>query len=458
VLGSGGMGVVFEATHLRLRQRVAVKMLRPELAMLGETVARFEREARAAVKLRSRHVARVIDVDALEDGTPYMVMEFLEGRDLSAEIAARGPLPVGEAVDYLLQACDAMAEAHQQGTVHRDLKPSNLFLAAEQRGCVVKVLDFGISKVAEEGAAASVTSTFSVMGTALYMSPEQVRSAKHVDARSDVWALAVILYEMLTGRSPFVGETATAIAAAIVADAPTPLRAYRQGVPPLLDAAIMRGLEKDRDRRFPDAAAFAAAIASFASRDDARHPSPPDEGRFERPSPPPGPAPAMLAAGATATAAGWSRGGARAARARRSVVTAGVAIVAGAIVAAVFAFRPRASHSVEPASIASAQGDLSVPTLAVTPRIEVAREEQRTPVPASSIEPASSTGPASSIEPTPHEPPGGTRSAPIAAPSARPPTLPTSAPAATARPPKAAAKSPLPPAKKAKIDLPADPG
>jgi serine/threonine-protein kinase len=191
-----------------------------------------------------------------------MVMEYLEGRDLAAELAERGPLPVHEAVGYVLQACEAMTEAHRIGTVHRDLKPGNLFLNNEGGGRSIKVIDFGISKIADE-TQVSVTATFSALGTARYMSPEQVRSAKHVDGRSDVWSLGVILYELLTGKPPFEGENVPTVVAAIVADPPTPLRTHRPEVPAGLEAAIMAALRKNRDERSPDTAAFAAAIAPF---------------------------------------------------------------------------------------------------------------------------------------------------------------------------------------------------
>ena len=207
VIGEGGMGVVFAATHEKLGQAVAIKMLLPEYARHPELVARFGREARASAQLRHRNSARVIDVDETTTGIPYMVMERLHGHDLETELEARGKLEIAEAVQYVVEACAAMTEAHQRGIVHRDLKPSNLFLSTEADGSVcVKVLDFGISKVqSEEG---RITSTQHQMGTPLYMSPEQVRSAKSVDARTDVWSLGVILYELLTGDTPFKGSTA----------------------------------------------------------------------------------------------------------------------------------------------------------------------------------------------------------------------------------------------------------
>ena len=270
LIGSGGMSVVYEALHVRLDQRVALKILLPELAELGEGLVRFEREARAAVQLLSSHAARIFDVDALDDGTPYIVMEFLEGRDLAAELTARGPLPIAEAVDYLMQACDAMAEAHRAGTVHRDLKPSNLFLATNGGHPTIKVLDFGISKVADDRLARRVTTTQTSLGTALYMSPEQVRSAKHVDARTDVWALGVVLYELLTASLPFAGETTTAVAASIVADDPQRLRLLRSEVPSDLECVVMRALEKDRDRRFRNAGELATALTPFVRGVDNR--------------------------------------------------------------------------------------------------------------------------------------------------------------------------------------------
>jgi tRNA A-37 threonylcarbamoyl transferase component Bud32 len=262
VIGEGGMGVVYEATHVKLRQRVALKLLLPDLLTRPDVLARFEREARAAISLSGAHVARVLDVDVLPDGLPYMVMEYLEGRDLAAELAERGALPVHEAVDWVLQACTAMVEAHGVGTVHRDLKPGNLFLTVQGSGRVLKIIDFGISKIAEESSV-SVTATFSALGTAPYMSPEQVRSAKNADARSDIWSLGVILHELLAGRPPFAGENVPTVVAAIIADEPQPLRSIRPEVPAKIEQAVLKALRKDREHRFQDMAAFAAAIAPY---------------------------------------------------------------------------------------------------------------------------------------------------------------------------------------------------
>ncbi len=263
VIGEGGMGVVYEANHLRLRRRVALKMLLPHMMTTSsDMVVRFEREARAAGKLRDRHVTKVLDVDTTEEGLPYLVMEYLEGHDLEAELSSRGRLPIDEAVGYLLQVCAAMTEAHNAGIVHRDLKPSNLFLCPDRDGFLVKVLDFGISKMADDGES-RLTGTLTSVGTPLYMSPEQVRSARDVDSRTDIWALGVILYELLAGRTPFEGST-TAAAAAIVADPTPPLDSFRDDVPPGLLDAVHRALSKDRGARQATAVEFAQAIAPFA--------------------------------------------------------------------------------------------------------------------------------------------------------------------------------------------------
>jgi eukaryotic-like serine/threonine-protein kinase len=249
VLGVGGMGVVVAAHHLHLDEHVAIKFLLPEAMSNPEAVARFDREARAAVKIKSEHVARVIDVGKLENGSPYMVMEYLEGRDLSAWLTERGTLPVEQAVDFVLQACEAIAEAHAMGIVHRDLKPANLYCIRRPDGALaIKVLDFGISKAA--GGGMGMTKTHTVMGSPLYMSPEQMESSKGVDARADIWALGVILFELVTGRTPFEGEAITELVLKIVTAQPPKLLGVLPGVPPGLDPIIHRCLEKDRERRY----------------------------------------------------------------------------------------------------------------------------------------------------------------------------------------------------------------
>ncbi|MCC6551714.1 MAG: serine/threonine protein kinase [Polyangiaceae bacterium] len=263
VLGQGGMGIVIEATHVALGQRVAMKLLAGEGQRSPEALARFIREGQIAARLPAEHVARVTDVGQTEQGEPFLVMEFLDGRDLAAELAARGRMPVEEAVSLILQACEGVAEAHALGLVHRDIKPANLFLTRRRDGSPrVKVLDFGLTKVPWRGNDA-LTQTAANFGTPLYMSPEQIQSAKHVDARTDQHALAMVLFELLTERPPYIAESATALTVAIATQPPPSARALRPEVPEPLDAAIRRALGKWPDERFPDLAGFAAALAPF---------------------------------------------------------------------------------------------------------------------------------------------------------------------------------------------------
>ena len=266
VIGTGGMGVVVSARHIRLDEQVAIKLLLPGMAERPGVIERFVREARAASKIKSDHVVRVTDVDVLPSGAPYLVMEYLEGDDLGAYLRARGSLPVEEAAGYLLETCEAIAEAHAIGVVHRDLKPANLFLARRRDGSSrVKVLDFGISKITAGGLADGVVTQAQVMmGSPFYMSPEQIRSTHAVDGRTDIWSLGVILYEMLTGRTPFTGEALDEVCAAVLHAEPARPRALRPDLPPELEAVVLRCLEKDAARRFSSVADLAAALAPFA--------------------------------------------------------------------------------------------------------------------------------------------------------------------------------------------------
>ena len=267
VLGEGGMGVVVAATDQQLERRVAIKFLLAEYVEHPEAAQRFLREARSAVKIQSEHVARVIDVGTLDSGAPFMVMEYLEGRDLSALIDTRQRIAVEDAVAHVLEACDAIAEAHSVGIVHRDLKPANLFLALQPDGSTrIKVLDFGISKATVAGGSAtdpSLTRTSSMMGSPLYMSPEQMKSAKNVDPRTDVWALGVILYELLTLEPPFYAESIPELSAKVLLEEPVAIRSIRPEVSPQLQAVVQRALAKSPDARFGTVADFAAALAPF---------------------------------------------------------------------------------------------------------------------------------------------------------------------------------------------------
>ncbi len=265
-LGRGGMGLVMAARHLSLDRPVALKFLL--CADVDElSLDRFLREARAAAQIESEHVARVMDAARLDSGMPYIVMERLKGMNLKALLAREGQLPPSVAIDYMLQACDAVAEAHARGIVHRDLKPSNLFLCDRADGVrVVKVLDFGISKMRRDAGVdgAETTSAEVILGSPQYMAPEQIRSAKYADARSDIWSLGCILYELLAGRPAYRAETLPGLLASIVADEPRPLSAIRADVPASLAAVVRRCLAKDPERRFQSVGQLARGLAPLA--------------------------------------------------------------------------------------------------------------------------------------------------------------------------------------------------
>jgi serine/threonine-protein kinase len=267
VIAEGGMGVIVEGVHVQLEDTVAIKFLKPSVAgpEESEVVKRFMREARTCKKIRSEHVVRVLDVDNLASGVPYMVMERLSGRDLDAIVETSGPLPITAAVDYVLQALEAIAEAHALGIVHRDLKPANLFLAERADGSpCIKVLDFGISKV-ETGTDGGITQTQAVMGSPRYMSPEQLRASRGVDARTDIWSLGVVLYELVTGRPPFDGQSMTQITAAILEEVPAPLALPSEPNAAAFEAVVVRCLKKRPEDRFADVGELASALAPFGS-------------------------------------------------------------------------------------------------------------------------------------------------------------------------------------------------
>ncbi|MBX3185218.1 MAG: protein kinase [Polyangiaceae bacterium] len=266
VLGAGGMGVVVQATHIVLNDRVALKFLLPSVAQHDTTAARFLREAQAAVRIKSPHVARVVDVGTMEDsGSPYMVMEYLDGKDLSQIVEQEGPQDIGLAALYALQVCEALAAAHSSGVVHRDIKPANIFLTRAADGSPsAKVLDFGISKVTTDLGVSSLTQTQVSMGSPLYMSPEQMRSARDVDARTDIWSLGVVLYEMLTGTLPFVADSMPQLCALVLENTAPPMRTTRPDIPPQLEPIVARCLEKDPAKRYQSIAELAHDLGPFA--------------------------------------------------------------------------------------------------------------------------------------------------------------------------------------------------
>ncbi|UQA54628.1 serine/threonine-protein kinase [Polyangium aurulentum] len=268
-IGHGAMGVVLAATHVDLDQRVAIKLIHAHAADDPESLARFLQEARAAAKIHSEHVARVIDVGTLDDGRSYIVMEHLEGCDLAEVLQTDSPLPVPVAVSYALEVCEGLAAAHAAGVVHRDLKPANIFLARQADvSFTLKVLDFGVSKILRGSDAplepqAAVTHTGQIFGSPAYMSPEQLRSSGRVDARADIWALGVVLYQMLAGELPFGKGSMADLMAAIVRDPPASLRLSRPEVPEALEEAVLRCLAKAPEDRYRSVADLALALQPF---------------------------------------------------------------------------------------------------------------------------------------------------------------------------------------------------
>jgi eukaryotic-like serine/threonine-protein kinase len=288
-LGMGGMGVVLSADHLQLGTRVALKFLLPEFAVQPDAAQRFVREARAATRIRSEHVARVLDVGALpgalvglpaprgpdgaeapQPGVPFIVMEYLDGVDLGRHLKSGAQLTIHEAIDFAVQAAEALAQAHAAGVIHRDVKPANLFLSRGADGTpVVKMLDFGIAKVVEETAQNNLelTKTRAVMGSALYMSLEQMRSTKTVDYRTDIYSLGITLYELLTHTHPFMAESFSELCVKVSLDPPDPISRHRPDITDELAEVIAQAYARYPDDRYPTVAAFAAALAPFAAEE-----------------------------------------------------------------------------------------------------------------------------------------------------------------------------------------------
>ena len=259
VLGQGGMAVVVAARHIELDELVAIKVILPQRVSSADARERFAREARAAVKIKSEHVARVMDVGALDDGSPYMVMEYLDGEDFAAVLERRKKIPVAEAIEYALQITDALTEAHSLGIIHRDVKPANLFLAqTRNRPATLKVLDFGISKVEHHDR--RKTETKEILGSPWYMAPEQLKSATSADPRSDIWSLGIILYEFVTGEVPFDGDSMTEVIVKVLHD-----QLPHGKLPRQLEPVIRRCLAKSPQARYDNMDQVAAALRALES-------------------------------------------------------------------------------------------------------------------------------------------------------------------------------------------------
>ncbi|HKY41278.1 MAG TPA: serine/threonine-protein kinase [Polyangiaceae bacterium] len=266
VLGEGGMGVVYAARHLQLEERVAVKLVRSEHANTVKLAARLVSEAKATVRLKNDHVVRILDAGTLEDGQPFIVMEYLEGEDLSKWRGRQEQPPLAQTIDYLLQACEAVAEAHSLGIVHRDLKPANLFLQSTATGARIKVLDFGISRILDTtGKMSGATSTHSLVGSPAYASPEQLTTPELVDTRTDIWSLAVVCYELLTGKSPFSAASLALVCTRVLHDTPPRLRVLRRDAPAALERALMLALQKRPQKRPQTIREWAEELAPFGS-------------------------------------------------------------------------------------------------------------------------------------------------------------------------------------------------
>jgi serine/threonine-protein kinase len=268
LIGRGAMGFVVAARHLELGEQVALKFLIPEALDNPEIVARFAREARASARIKSEYIARVLDVGNLPNGLPYIVMEHLEGDDLANILQTHGALVLPRAVEYVMQACEALAAAHSVGIVHRDIKPENLFVVQHAPGIgSIKVLDFGVSKMSLTGSPFEndlpLVQTVLPVGSPMYMSPEQIRG-EDVDARTDIWSLGCVLYELLTANMPFDAPSITQLTAGILEKEPTPLASYFPGVPAEVEAIIARCLQKNADDRFQSVAELALALFPFA--------------------------------------------------------------------------------------------------------------------------------------------------------------------------------------------------
>jgi hypothetical protein len=454
ILGIGGMGVVVAAHHLDLDERCALKFLLPLALGNPQAVARFVREARAAVKIKSEHVARVSDVGTLENGSPYMVMEYLDGEDLDTWLQKRGALPIEQAVEFVLQACEAIADAHALGIIHRDLKPANLFcIERSDGGLCIKVLDFGISKVTGPGdPSQNMTRTTAFLGSPLYMSPEQMKSSRDVDARTDLWSLGVILFELLTGRVPYMADNPTELVFKVATESAPLVRSVRADVPAGLERVIATCLEREPVKRFQTVGDLAVALAEFAPA-HARASvdrvvgtlrkagggraslSAGETSRLATPS-----VAASVAAGGSpaapaATAAAWGQTGSepKSNRAPRVALGAALTVAVAAALGGAAILRSQAHASVTTASsaapvegaTAAPEAPLPTPSSAVASATPVASAPAQPPVVATTPPASPSAGadrpPSSPVRPSPAPAMTAASKSPTARPNCKPP-------------------------------------
>jgi len=268
VLAVGDRDVVVAAQHVHLTEPTAIKFLLPHAMYSAEAATRFAREARATAKIKSEHVARVMDVAQLGNGAPYIVMEYLDGTDMATGLRTYGPLPVWQAAEFILQACEAVAEAHSLGIIHRDLAPANLLVVQQRDGRYsVKVLNFGLSKLSDPAVAGpqvAVTQANTTLGTPYYTSPEQLMAPSQVDAATDIWSLGAVLFELVSGRVPFPAASMADLCMMVTQQAPPSLCELRPDVSPAFDAVVNRCLQRDRSQRYGSVAQLAADLATHA--------------------------------------------------------------------------------------------------------------------------------------------------------------------------------------------------
>lgn len=426
-LGQGGMACVYEAVHIGLGKRVALKVMQPHVALNQVTSARFVREGRVAARIRHPNVVDVLDVGTSTDGVPFLVMELLEGVDLSAFLRERRAMPLDEAIEILLPVLSAVGAAHAAGIVHRDLKPANILLARGHDGAIVpKVVDFGISTFLDRDGGLDLTQTDALLGTVRYMAPEQTRGAKFVEARSDLYSLGVILYSCVTGMQPYDGEGAFEVMHAI-RTAPVPPPSSRlPGLAAAFDALVLRALAKEPEHRFASAQAFGRALLPFASRATAARWEKEFSGPLELAPPDATFVPTRSGDGPTAMSTVAHSAETRATRGPWRALTAGA--IAFAVVGAIGVTLLR-THAPSPVAPQPEPSASAPPTSLAAPASASARSEPEPAAPVASQ--AASAPPAASAVATPSAKPSSAAPPPLR--RALPPPRPTAPPAVTGK-------------------------